>query len=286
MPSNSEFLTRLINAAFGLVLPPMTGKPGSIPFNTAYPFPEFSSSHRTGSGKFFCEGCSVGRIGLYFDAACTSGEFQREDGKTTRKNRASTPQTTKGRSRRLGNLFVSQRQCVGLSLGRLCTYSCLAHATPGTDTFHPLKDDLHVFGGVRQKAVESVLVERDEDDADLRDQLLFKELERMGVYGSERLPNDRGGAGILYLGMLSCKSGKEKIQSHCVGYEARGSISKQKDRQNEQAHLAPKLCLNNRKIQLCILSGICRHIIQGHIDLHFHCSLERLCWLQPECKQA
>jgi hypothetical protein len=50
IPSNSEFLTKLINAALGLVFHSNEAK--CKPFDTAYFLFEFSSSHRIGSGPF------------------------------------------------------------------------------------------------------------------------------------------------------------------------------------------------------------------------------------------
>jgi hypothetical protein len=66
MPSNSEFLTRLINAARGLVLPriEICGRPL---LDTAYLLFEFSSSHRIGSGLFFSAAGNVARSGRNAD---------------------------------------------------------------------------------------------------------------------------------------------------------------------------------------------------------------------------
>ncbi len=52
-------------------------------------------------------------------------------------------------------------------------------------------EDLHVFGGVLQNNVESVLAELLEEGTERKDQLLEAETERMGVYGNERLLTDR-----------------------------------------------------------------------------------------------
>lgn len=57
---------------------------------------------------------------------------------------------------------------------------------------NPQSDALHFFGGVFQNVVESVL---EADETDLKDQLLVDDeaevTERIGVYGSARLLNER-----------------------------------------------------------------------------------------------
>jgi hypothetical protein len=72
-------------------------------------------------------------------------------------------------------------------------YCCRKIEDPGIDSrLNPQRETLHFFGGVFQNVVESVLKS---DEADLNDQLLIEvfteETERIGVYGSARLLNDR-----------------------------------------------------------------------------------------------
>jgi hypothetical protein len=72
-------------------------------------------------------------------------------------------------------------------------YCCCTKAKPGIDTcFIPGPGALHLFGGVFQNVEESLL---DADETDLKDQLLFDDEtvvpERIGVYGSARLLNER-----------------------------------------------------------------------------------------------
>jgi hypothetical protein len=73
------------------------------------------------------------------------------------------------------------------------TYCCRKMENPGIVTrLNPQNDILHFFGGVFQNVVESVL---ESDETDLKDQLLFdvfnEEAERIGMYGSALLLNDR-----------------------------------------------------------------------------------------------
>lgn len=73
IPSSSEFLTRLINAARGLLLP-MSEKCGRP--DTAYLLFEFSSSHRMGSGLFLSVAGSVARSGWKADKLPTVAGFE------------------------------------------------------------------------------------------------------------------------------------------------------------------------------------------------------------------
>lgn len=73
------------------------------------------------------------------------------------------------------------------------SHCCCKTENPGIDTrLNPQNETFHFFGGVFQNVVESVL---EADVADLKDQLLFdvfnEETERIRVYGSARLLNDR-----------------------------------------------------------------------------------------------
>jgi hypothetical protein len=73
------------------------------------------------------------------------------------------------------------------------SYSCCTIVKPGIDTrLNPQADGLHFFGGVFQNVEESVL---EAEETDLKDQLLFNDetvvTERIGVYGSARLLNER-----------------------------------------------------------------------------------------------
>jgi hypothetical protein len=68
MPSSSEFLARLINAARGLLLP-RSENCGRPLLETAYLLFEFSVSHRIGSGLFLSVAGSVARSGSNADMA-------------------------------------------------------------------------------------------------------------------------------------------------------------------------------------------------------------------------
>lgn len=56
----------------------------------------------------------------------------------------------------------------------------------------------HVLGGAFQNADESVLVELFDDERDRKDHLLFVDTERIGVYGNERLLNDRNPRSCIF----------------------------------------------------------------------------------------
>jgi hypothetical protein len=66
IPSNSEFLTRLIKAARGLLLL-VIEKRGRTVFDTAYLLFEFSFSHRIGSGRFLSVNGNVACAGWNAD---------------------------------------------------------------------------------------------------------------------------------------------------------------------------------------------------------------------------
>lgn len=70
IPSSSEFLTRLINAARGLLLP-VIEKCGKAVFDTAYLLFEFSFNHRIGSGRFLSVARIAARAGWNADRSWT-----------------------------------------------------------------------------------------------------------------------------------------------------------------------------------------------------------------------